>query len=136
MPAAYFVIVGKEDCPLYELEFTAQGRKEDQSQLKQFILHASLDVVEELQWGSKELFLKSVDKFNNFSISAYLTAGYVRFLILFDGERKSDDSIKQFFTEVHELWVKIQLNPFYELNATIDSPSFESKIKQLVNRYL
>lgn len=32
-------------------------QKEDQSQLKQFIVHAALDAVEEMQWSTNSLYV-------------------------------------------------------------------------------
>ena len=55
----YFAIVGTQDNPLFEHEFgtskqggDGQARFPEQARpLNQFILHSSLDVVEELQWN-------------------------------------------------------------------------------------
>ncbi|KAG2386966.1 hypothetical protein C9374_002001 [Naegleria lovaniensis] len=131
---AYFVIVAK-DCPIYELEISTSKRT-DQSQLKQFVLHASLDVVEELQWTTNNLFLKSIDKFNEFNIYGFVTAGNVRFLLLFENDKKNDDTIKNFFSDVFELYIKIQMNPFYELYSPITSQDFDNRVKQLANKYI
>jgi hypothetical protein len=46
-----------------------------------------------------------VDRFNNLQVTAYVTAGGTRFLLLHDG--KNDDSIRAFFTEVHELYLRV-----------------------------
>lgn len=71
-------------------------------------------------------------------------------------DQKSEDSIKQFFTEVYELYVKVKLfefaslftkadpfcfikvlmNPFYEKNTTITNPSFDNRIKLVARRFL
>lgn len=62
-----FVIVGQQDHPIYEADFT--GPKEQQAQyLHQFVLHASLDAVEEAMWATKEAYLKTVDRFNNLQV--------------------------------------------------------------------
>ena len=59
----YFTIIGTRDNPLFELDFgtsklggdgIARFRDEAKS-MNQFIVHAALDMVEEMQWGSKEL---------------------------------------------------------------------------------
>ena len=50
----YFAIIGKRDNPVYEIEFTnaqnPHGFPQDLKELNPFILHASLDIVEDLQW--------------------------------------------------------------------------------------
>jgi hypothetical protein len=59
----YFTIVGTKDNPLFEHEFgtskpggdgTAKFR-EEAAHMNQFIVHAALDMVEEVQWGTKDL---------------------------------------------------------------------------------
>lgn len=59
----YFTIIGTKDNPLFEHEFgtskpggdgTAKFR-EEAAHMNQFIVHAALDMVEEVQWGTKDL---------------------------------------------------------------------------------
>lgn len=68
-----------------------------------------------------------MDKYNDLYISAYITPGNVRFLLLH--EAKNEDAVRQFFVEVHELYVKVLLNPFYELNQRIRSSAFDQRVK-------
>jgi hypothetical protein len=49
--------------------------------------------------------LQTVDRFNNLFVTAYVTPGNARFLLLHDG--KSDDAIRGFFTEVQELYLRV-----------------------------
>ncbi len=49
---------------------------------------------------------------------------------------KSNDSIKSFFTAVHENYIKILMNPFYEPNTPITEQPFHEKVKQLGVQYL
>lgn len=58
----------------------------------------------------------------------------VKFMLLHD--QKSEDSIKSFFTEVYELYIKILMNPFYEKNAPIANPSFDNRVKLVARRFL
>lgn len=46
-----------------------------------------------------------VDKFNDLLVSAYVTGGHARFLMLHE-QRTPEHGIIQFFSEVHELYVK------------------------------
>eukprot|EP00878_Enallax_costatus_P012553 GHUV01013111.1.p1 GENE.GHUV01013111.1~~GHUV01013111.1.p1 ORF type:complete len:140 (+),score=27.71 GHUV01013111.1:90-509(+) len=128
-----FVIVGQQDHPIYEVDLT--GPKEQQTQyLHQFVLHASLDAVDEAMWTYKELHLKTVDRFNNLFVTAYVTPGNARFLLLHDG--RNDDSIRNFFTEVHELYLRVMLNPFHTPTTKITSKPFDQKVKMLAKRLL
>jgi hypothetical protein len=49
--------------------------------------------------------LQTVDRFNNLFVTAYVTPGSARFLLLHDG--KSDDAIRGFFAEVQELYLRV-----------------------------
>ena len=61
----YFAIIGTRDNPLFELEFgTSKGGgdgsarfRDEAKYMNQFIVHAALDMVEEVQWANKELCL-------------------------------------------------------------------------------
>jgi trafficking protein particle complex subunit 2 len=110
----YFAIIGTQDNPLFEYEFgtskqggDGQSRFSEQARhLNQFILHSSLDIVEEVQWTNGQMcvstggegttpttrckadkspmtrYLKVIDKFFNNYISCLMTGGNVKFLLL------------------------------------------------------
>lgn len=68
-----FVIVGHEDRPVYEADLSSRavdvsGRDDRAQYLHQFVLHAALDGVEELQWQTPNMYLSVVDKFNNLQV--------------------------------------------------------------------
>lgn len=67
-------------------------------------------------------------------VSVFLTAGHVKFMLLHSG--KADDLIRNFFTDVFELYVKLSMNPFYKFDTQITSKDFDDKVKTAGRRYL
>ncbi|XP_072987911.1 uncharacterized protein [Typha latifolia] len=101
---ACFIIVSRNDIPIYEAEVASTVKKEEAAHQHQFILHAALDIVQDLAWNTNAMFLKSVDRFNDLVVSVYVTAGHTRLMLLHDS--RNEDGIKSFFQEVHELYIK------------------------------
>jgi|UniRef100_A0A2N9IH57 hypothetical protein len=74
---ACFIIVSRNDIPIYEAEVGSAAKREDAAQLHQFILHAALDIVQDLAWTTSAMFLKAIDRFNDLVVSVYVTAGHI-----------------------------------------------------------
>ena len=84
--------------------------------LHQFVLHAALDAVNEQIWTSTNMHLGTVDKFNNLMVAAYATAAHVKFLLLHDG--KNEETIRLFFKDVYDIYVRVSWESYCELLAT------------------
>ncbi|KAI0840564.1 Sedlin [Hypoxylon sp. FL1857] len=160
----YFAIVGTQDNPLFEYEFgtskqggDGQPRFSEQARhMNQFIVHSSLDIVEEVQWGSGQMYLKCVDKFFNNYVSCFVTGGNVKFLLLHQPTTpvsttstrsstsiganptspQTEEAIKNFMLEVYENWVKTIMSPFYRVNMEVRSPVFRQRVAAAGRKYL
>ncbi|CAD2099134.1 trafficking protein particle complex subunit 2, putative [Plasmodium vinckei] len=141
-------IIGKGDIPIYEADLSINGKKDISEHLSQFIIHQSLDSVDELVWRNNNMFLKTVDSFNNYSVSAYCTPGHIKLLLLYKNKNElnssinanihvpSDDNIKSFFEVVHENYIKVLLNPLYEPNGIITSSLFDQNVHLAAKSFL
>ena len=63
-----------------------------------------------------------------------MTHGGLRFLVLH--ESRNEEGIKSFCADVHELYVKVLLNPLYTPYSAIESRDFDARVKALARRYL
>lgn len=103
-------------------------------ELNPFVVHSALDIVEDVQWSKNSMYLKVIDNFSGFYVSAYVTPSNVKFLLLH--ELTSEETIRQFFFELNDLYVKTLLNPFYSVNDVIKNSVFDLKVKYLAKKYL
>ncbi|KAA3472009.1 Sedlin [Gossypium australe] len=77
---ACFIIVSRNDIPIYEAEVGSAAKREDAAQLHQFVLHAALDIVQDLAWTTSAMFLKAIDRFNDLVVSVYVTASHILYI--------------------------------------------------------
>jgi hypothetical protein len=167
---SYLAIVGTNDQPLYELSLLPsaqqggqQGAQQSQqeSHLYQFIAYAALDHLQALATSSNQTYLKVIDKFNEFYISAFLcpsgTHSSLGLLLFFFFKKKTTDfkltlckgtrlvllhttqntdGIRNLFQELHELFLKVLLNPLWTLNSPILSPQFDQKVRVLAKKWI
>jgi trafficking protein particle complex subunit 2 len=135
MPTLAIVSPSPADRPVYEATFPAaqSGRH---NILEQLVLNAALDMLDEAAWASKEMYLRTVDRYNDQLVSAYVTPSGFRFLLLHDG--RHEDGVKPFFTDLYDLFTKATLNPLYDRQAAapITSPTFHERVLALARRHL
>ncbi|KHG24558.1 Trafficking particle complex subunit 2 [Gossypium arboreum] len=122
---ACFIIVSRNDIPIYEAEVGSAAKREDAAQLPQFILQAALDIVQDLAWTTSAMRVLFFTIHQLSPVSSSKTIHFLhllirtRFMLLLDS--RSDDGIKSFFQEVHELYIKSLLNPLYLPGSRITS---------------
>ncbi|KAI0092749.1 Sedlin [Irpex rosettiformis] len=100
----------------------------------QMVANASLDVIEDVMRKENLMYLKSVDKFNEWTVSAFVTPGNMKFVLLH--EARNDEGIKSFFMDVWELYVKTMLNPFHTAHTPIRSAIFDARVRASAKKYL
>ena len=80
--------------------------------------------------------MRTVDSYNAFNsqlhVSAFITAAGTKFLLLH--EKANEDMIKQFFNEIYEYYVKMQMNPFYD-GGKINDRAFTQIMLDIQKKY-
>ena len=132
-----------------------QAADESQSHLNQFIVHSALDLVDRMAYTTNATNLRTVDRVYEQTVSCFLTPGNIKFMLLHEG--RTEDSVRSFFLETHELYVKVRraalrrvlatpslatlrhlaqflLNPFYEYNTPLVSSAFDKRVRLLARR--
>ncbi|KAF9534418.1 transport protein particle complex subunit [Crepidotus variabilis] len=100
----------------------------------QMIANASLDVIEDEMRKQNLMYFKSIDKFNEWTVSAFVTPSNMKFVLLHEG--KNDDGIRLFFMEVWELYVKTAMNPFQTAHTAVRSSVFDTRVRNSARKYL
>ena len=131
-----FAIVSPADKLIYSCDLSlADAIREDPPHLDEFILYSSLDLVDRLKVSSTDAYLKVVDKFNDFLVSAFVPISSVRFLLLHKG-RSTEDAIRIFFQEVYTIYAKLVANPTYKIGTLISQPQFDKSIRDIGGKIL
>lgn len=83
------------------------------------------------------LFLGTIDEYESYLITAYVTYLNTKFIIISDKTVTINyNSFKKFFMNVHELYIKQIMNPFNSKNAFITNELFDCKIRVLGDMYI
>lgn len=135
MPTLAIVSPSPADRPVFEATFP-HALSGKHNILEQLVLNASLDMLDEAMWLSKDMYMRVVDRYNDQLVSAYVTPSGYRFLLLHDG--RHEDGVKPFFSDLHDLFTKTTLNPLYDERAStpITSPSFTERVANLARKHL
>ncbi|WFC95934.1 TRAPP subunit [Malassezia brasiliensis] len=76
----------------------------------------------------------NTEQTRNSGIFGFSSAFDAKFIILH--EHKHEDGIRNFLMDVWELWVKITMNPFQDLNDPIRSPAFDARLRAAARKHL
>lgn len=105
-------------------------------------------MVESVMWSVATGYLRVVDRYGEWLVSAQLAPTGDRLMLLHDGgsgggsgggtaSGKNEEGIKAFFAEVSELYAKYRMNPFAPPpGQPIDSGPFEVKVRILAKKHL
>ena len=83
---------------------------------------------------SSDSFLRTVDRFNDFSIVSYAGTGDIRLMMLH--KSTNEESLRLFFQEIYHMVVKKLVNPFYQRGSKISDPVFERTVREISRQSL
>ena len=132
--AASFLIVSGE--PVYELDLPSarpSGRAEDPTRA-QMLLHAALDQVDLALTVSPSPFLRVVERHADQVVSAYILQSGLRLLLLH--ACPSEDGVRAFFGEAHDLYTRAAMNPFYTPGTRLEHTGMDARVRALGKKYL
>jgi len=92
-----------------------------------YIVHASLDAVEDGVIANHETYLGLLYPNEDFRVYGYVTATNVKLIVVIDHET-NDAAVKSFFEKFHLIYCNMACNPFYTLGDQITSKGFENEI--------
>lgn len=131
----YFCIVTRDDGLIYDKDIDLADKIRVNA-IAQFVVHASLDMVDIKSDLCSDMFLGKVDEFGAYHISAFVTATRTRFLLLFDPSLLSENAISAFFNGARTLFAKARQNPFYADGEVLASDWFDAEIAKCANATL
>lgn len=150
-PGYNVLFIIKNDAPLFQTDLSQSlpggNPPRESPHLSEFIAHASLDELAGaaaanggstgLLGAGSALYLKEIDKFSEFLVSAYTTHAKVLFLLLH--KHRNEEAVKNFFWDLHETWAKqLVMNPFYRPWEALEGGlrnHFEARVQLLGRRW-
>mmetsp|Transcript_24438 Transcript_24438/g.33563 ORF Transcript_24438/g.33563 Transcript_24438/m.33563 type:complete len:132 (+) Transcript_24438:145-540(+) len=122
-------VIGQANNPLYIRTFNSNT-----DELKfHYLIHASLDLVEDRINLSNETYLGLLYPSEDFKVYGYATATNVKFLIVVDAET-TESVVRSFFDTFHTMYCNMVCNPFYSLGDNLTSIGFEHEVATLVSQ--
>ena len=79
-------------------------------------------------------YLKTVDAFGTWLVSAYVTPANIRFLLYHDV--RAEDSIKAFFVECFDAYAKHIANPFYTPWERLPGKVLDESVRKAYKKHL
>jgi len=128
-------VIGKANNPLYIKSFDLQV-----DSLKfHFIIHSSLDVVEEKISSlntkkSPDLYLGMLCPSEDYRVFGYVTNTKNKLIVIVDDYDPKESEIKSFFKTFHSHVANALSNPFHTIDEQVTNKLFDREITQLVKK--
>ena len=102
-------------------------------------MFAALDMVDRIKAGSNDAYLRVVDKFNDYLVSALAPISGIKLLLLHKPGGTlggGEEVIRIFLQETYVLYMKLLADHSYEVDDQILSADFATAVKDLGHKIL
>ncbi|KAG0630673.1 hypothetical protein M758_1G195600 [Ceratodon purpureus] len=131
-------VVGHNNNPLYLQSFI-----DDDNTLKfHYIVHCSLDVIEEKVSNSKragvnlnETFLGLLYPTEDYKVYGYMSNTKIKFVLVTTDQDSRDADVRNFFRRLHAAYVDAASNPFHVPGKKITSAVFAERVGNIVKSF-
>ncbi|XP_024393395.1 uncharacterized protein [Physcomitrium patens] len=131
-------VVGHNNNPLYLQSFV-----DDDNTLKfHYIVHCSLDVIEEKVSNSKragvnlnETFLGLLYPTEDYKVFGYMSNTKIKFVLVTTDHDLRDADVRNFFRRLHGAYVDAASNPFHVPGKRITSAAFAERVSNVVKTF-
>ena len=80
--------------------------------------------------------LQVVDTFNEYSVSAHVTAGRTKLLLLHDRHLRNEDGVRLFLAEVYDLYLRVMLNQLQMSSSKIvNETAFDARVRSFAKKH-
>lgn len=132
-------VIGQQNNPLYLETFQQTGAGSEGALRFHYIVHCSLDAVEEklLQpqktpGEPSDAYLGLLYPTDDFKVYGYVSNTKMKFILVLDDMAPKDEEMRLIFKRFHAAFIDAVSNPFYTLNTPIISPSFDASIRTIM----
>jgi len=136
--AVCVAVLARQNYPLY-----MRTVPNDNNLKFQFIVHSSLDVIEEkmtaltrsaAEASTRESYLGYLLTIQDFNVYGYVTKCHVKFVVLMESSNLSvkDHDIQAAFKKLHQAYSEAASNPFYNNGDPIRSTAFDKVVSSVL----
>ena len=136
--AVSIAVVGRDNEPLYIHTI------HEETDLKfHYIVHTCLDVIEEKTTSSskasqdpRELYLGLLYPTEDYKVYGYVTNTKIKFVIIVESMNATlrDNDMRMMFRKIHNAYVSMVSNPFYNPGDPINSKLFQAAVDSLMKQ--
>eukprot|EP00035_Acanthoeca_spectabilis_P004499 m.104222 g.104222 ORF g.104222 m.104222 type:complete len:141 (-) comp12605_c0_seq1:2396-2818(-) len=128
-------LIGQKNNPLY-----IRTAEPDRNLKLQHAVYSSLDVIDEkvanttpkASASDRDMFLGLLFPADEHRLYGYVTSTNIKLVLVVSDPAAVDRDIKKLFRSIHESYIALVSNPFYNPDSVIESKKFDSSMDALL----